>query len=234
MDKREYSRRVIAAMRHLTAAEAEAIRTEIEGHIEDRMEPLLALQGIDEEEALRRCVAAMGDPAEIGRALQKQYSLFWLWVDRVIIALIVLVLWGAVWRIPSHLGGVKENLTARYAPMFFLHETARERWVDAEVDLRAQVGSDILRIYAVGTKENEATIFWCGYDESIHGQVGQWGVEYEDCPVLETVIHAGGGGAYACVDTVEVQTGTPCVTAVVARYGERITLEIPLIWEETP
>lgn len=234
MDKKEYSRAVIAAMRHLRVEEITAIRNEIEGHIEDRMEPLLELEGIDEEEAQRRSIAAMGDPAEIGRALQKHYSLFWLWVDRVIIGLIVLVLWGSVWRIPSHLGGVKDNLIARYAPMSFLHETTRKQWVDMEVDLRAQVGSDILRIYAVGTKEKEASIFWCGYDESIHGQVGQWSVEYEDCPVLETVIHAGGGGAYACVDTVEVETGTPSVTAVVARYGERITLEIPLVWEETP
>lgn len=234
MDKKEYSRAVIAAMRHLRAEEIAAIRAEIEGHIEDRMEPLLALQGIDEEEAQRRSIAAMGDPAEIGRALQKHYSYFWLWVDRVIIGLIALVLWGSVWRIPSHLGGVKDNLTARYAPMSFLHETTRKQWVDMEVDLRAQVGSDILRIYAVGTRENEASIFWCGYDESIHGQVGQWSVEYEGCHILETLIDAGGGGACACVDTVAVETGTPSVTAVVKRYGERITLDIPLVWEETP
>ena len=234
MDKKEYSRQVIAAMRHLRADEIAAIRAEIEGHIEDRMEPLLALQGIDEEEAQRRSIAAMGDPAEIGRAFQKHYSYFWLWVDRAIIALIVLVLWGTVWRIPGHLENVKDNLTARYAPMSFLHETTRKQWVDMEVDLRAQVGSDILRVYAVGTKENEATIFWCGYDESIHGQVGQWSVEYEDCHILEILVHASGGGAYAYVDTVEVQTGAPYVTAVVKRYGERITLDIPLVWEETP
>ena len=59
MDKKEYSRQVIAAMRHLRADEIAAIRAEIEGHIEDRMEPLLELQGIDEEEAQRRSIALL-------------------------------------------------------------------------------------------------------------------------------------------------------------------------------
>ena len=117
MDKREYTRRVVAVMRHLTADEMTAIRAEIEGHIEDRMEPLLALQGVDQAEAEQRSIAAMGDPEEIGRELQKHYSYFWLWVDRILLALIVFVLLGSLCLAPVHLLHAWDGIVARVYPM---------------------------------------------------------------------------------------------------------------------
>ena len=205
MDKREYTHRVVSVMGHITAAEREAIRAEIENHIEDRMEPLLSLQGVDEAEAERRSIAAMGDPEEIGRALQKQYSRFWLWVDRILLAIIVFVLLGTAWLAPRHLGNVKDNLIARYAPMRLLPAAVREIQADRELELKAVVGSDILRICAAGTAVEEerggalARVFWCGYDESIHGQWGGWYVEYEDCRgnpcrALQSMTYSGNGG----------------------------------------
>lgn len=64
MDKEEYTRRVLNALRHVTGSEYEDVRHEITGHIEDRMEALIEA-GCSEEEAERRTVDAMGNPEEL-------------------------------------------------------------------------------------------------------------------------------------------------------------------------
>ena len=239
MDKREYTRRVVAVMRHLTADEMTAIRAEIEGHIEDRMEPLLALQGVDEAEAEQRSIAAMGDPEEIGRELQKHYSYFWLWVDRILLALIVFVLLGSLCLAPVHLLHARDGIVARVYPMAQAGEATRG-WADQELSLKTKVGSDILRFYAVGAEpDGRVHVFWCVYDERILGRTSQWRFFYEDCRGRKadclTVggLVDGGQGASSYIDKVMVSVGDPYLTAVVERYGERITIDIPLTWEET-
>ena len=46
-------------------------------------------------------------------------------------------------------------------------------------------------------------------------------------------VRQGGQGASSYIDKVMVSVGDPYLTAVVERYGERITIDIPLTWEET-
>lgn len=77
MDRRDYTDRVLSSLRRVTEKEREAIRSELDGHIEDHMEALREL-GYDEELAETRTLAAMGDPEEVGRELNKQYPFRWL------------------------------------------------------------------------------------------------------------------------------------------------------------
>lgn len=77
MTPSEYRDRVLAGLRRLTPEEREAVRRELDGHIEDHMEALREL-GYDEALAQERTMAAMGDPEEVGRELEKQYPLRWL------------------------------------------------------------------------------------------------------------------------------------------------------------
>ncbi|MBM6911672.1 permease prefix domain 1-containing protein, partial [Oscillibacter valericigenes] len=72
MTRGEYIREVSASLKRLTKREREAIRRELDGHMEDHMESLREL-GYDEELAEERTIAAMGDPEEVGRELNKQY-----------------------------------------------------------------------------------------------------------------------------------------------------------------
>lgn len=195
---------------------------------------------MDKREYSWRVIAAMGDPEEIGRALQKHYSYFWLWVDRILLGLIVFILLGSLCLAPVHLGHAWQGMVARVYPMALVGEAARS-WVDQELDLKTKVGSDILRIHAVGTEPNgRVHVFWCVYDERILGRTSQWSFFYEDCrgQEAECLNVAGliskGEGASNHIDKVLVKAGDPYLTAVVARYGERITIEIPLTWEETP
>lgn len=73
MDRKTYIDTVLSALRHVTSDERLAIRAEIDGHIEDHMEGLLEL-GYSPELAEERTLDAMGDPKEVGRELNKQYT----------------------------------------------------------------------------------------------------------------------------------------------------------------
>lgn len=64
---------VLSALRRVTEDERRAIRAEIDAHMEDHICALLDL-GYDEPLAEERTVALMGDPKEVGRELNKQYT----------------------------------------------------------------------------------------------------------------------------------------------------------------
>lgn len=78
MNRKEYTDAVLTALRHVTDRERLAIQAELDAHIEDHM---AALQELDypPELAEERALAAMGDPAEVGRELNACYQ-SWFWV----------------------------------------------------------------------------------------------------------------------------------------------------------
>ena len=80
MTRREYTDRVVACLRGPTKEELEAIRAELDAHIEDHICDLLDL-GYDEALAEERTMMWMGDPEEVGRELDKQYPMRWLIVS---------------------------------------------------------------------------------------------------------------------------------------------------------
>ena len=77
MNRNEYCDRVLAQVGRLTADEANDLRNELAGHIEDHAEALVE-HGYTEDAAYGRAVALMGDPEETGRALRAQYGGWWL------------------------------------------------------------------------------------------------------------------------------------------------------------
>ena len=66
MDRKEYCDRVLAQVGRLTTDEANDLRNELAGHIEDHAEALVG-HGYDEEAAAARAVQLMGDPEETGK-----------------------------------------------------------------------------------------------------------------------------------------------------------------------
>ena len=73
----------------------EAIRAELAAHMEDHAAALMA-RGVHEEEAAQQAVAAMGDPEEIGKELDKSHSpllgWFQIWFRRAVWCLAALAL----------------------------------------------------------------------------------------------------------------------------------------------
>lgn len=73
----EFCRQVLTQVRFLP--DHDAILQELKGHIEDRKEALLS-RGLSKPEAEDQAVAAMGDPAELGKALNREHHWLAGWV----------------------------------------------------------------------------------------------------------------------------------------------------------
>jgi len=72
---------VLSHLPRATLKEMKDIEQELRNHLEDAAE-LWERAGYSPEAAEAEAVKAMGDPAEIGRALNAQFSPFWLWLKR--------------------------------------------------------------------------------------------------------------------------------------------------------
>ena len=99
MDRKEYCDRVLAQVGRLTSDEANDLRNDLAGHIEDHAEALVE-HGYTEDAAYGRAVALMGDPEETGRALRRCYRGWWLVIvqraARILTALLCVLIAGLI------------------------------------------------------------------------------------------------------------------------------------------
>ena len=231
MDKQEYIAQVLAQLPGLLEKEKKAVERELLDHLEDRMEPLLALKGVDEAEAERRSVAAMGDPVETGKALKQQYPLRWLILQDVAsFVIVVLVLVMFIFGAYNLEGGLK-NIFVRFAPSQ-TDERVSPAWMKP-VDPRMEIGDDVVRVYEAGVRSGMAELYLCVYDRvpggivqgmssalTVEDQRGKKWTAQRDDPASYTVEY------YQVYLPIQVEDTH--VTLCYERYGERIALEIPL------
>ena len=91
MDRGEFISRVLKEVRF--RPDHKSIRQELTAHIEDRAEWLCG-QGMSQEEAEAKAVLAMGEPADIGKALNSAHRplLGWLWqLSRLAVAVMAVI-----------------------------------------------------------------------------------------------------------------------------------------------
>ena len=235
MDRRDYTDRVLSSLRRVTEKEREAIRSELDGHIEDHMEALREL-GYDEELAEERAIAAMGEPDEVGRELNKQYPFRWLVVGWIAKALIILGRGIRYWN-------YRLNPIAEEGSQLSLISTTQA------LNLRQQVGNDELWIYqsALGVMESEdgwetgAEILIMAYDYIPYGVVSdlifqdmtlesQDGTDAAVCEVGFTTQK----GTLPIRGFVETKPGDTYVTLSMDRFGQSFSMQIPLPAEVKP
>ena len=244
MNREEYTRRVLSALGRLTPKEISAVRAEIDGHIEDHMAYLLDL-GYDEQLAEARTMAAMGDPEEVGRELNKQYPLFWLVAGRIAFAVTAILCAVILFRLPM-LSNTWDNLQARLRPNYVCNLAAMER--SHAVDIRRPIGNDILYIHQVSVgidQANEvltAEVSVCAYDPIPGGTVSQnidLGLSIEN-QRGESFWDGGrggstmtGGAVYHC-RYVPVEPEDEYVMLFYDGFGEHIRCRVPLPKEGTP
>lgn len=87
---REFCDGVLGQMPRATGRERDDIRDELLDHLMEHRDMLMDY-GVEELEAERRAIEAMGDPEEIGRAWNKTLSPLWLWLGRLCAAVFVLI-----------------------------------------------------------------------------------------------------------------------------------------------
>ena len=237
MTREEYTNTVLAQLRRVTEDERRAIRAELDGHVEDHMEALREL-GCEEAEAEARALERMGDPAEVGRALNKVYT-GWVWVllSRAAILLTVVLCIQAVLGI-GILSNLLWSIQARTVPDEIHSDYSAEATV--RPDIRIPIGNDVLRVYRVSLVEREdgpaAEVAMVAYDRIPGGVVsGQLlhNVELADqrgaVPDRDT-----GGGGKGCLTAeftlryVPVREGDTSITLTYDRLGETAEVTIPL------
>ena len=236
MDRKAYIETVLSALRHVTGDERAAIQAELAGHIEDHMEGLLEL-GYSPELAEQRTLDAMGDPKEVGRELNRQYT-GWPFVllSRAAVLLTVVLCIQALLGL-GILGNLWDSVWARVAP---LEPEEVSGAVIQRLDIRVPVGSDVVRIYGVSRLTREGVpavgVFLCAYDRLpggvVSGQLlaGVW-IEDQRGETLEWLSGGSGRGSFGAeyqLRYVPVEETDTSVTLRYARFGEDIAVEIPL------
>lgn len=241
MTRRDFMDRVLLPLARLTREEREAVRQELEEHIEDRMEILLEM-GWDQALAEERCLEAMGDPAEIGREMAKQYRGWgWLWLGRAAAVLTAVLCVQAVLGL-GLLVHARNSLEARFCPSM---ESRLDVGAATElVDLRMDIGNDVLRVFrvSVGERDGEqvAEVAMCVYDrvpfgiavENLHNKIRFDGYEREN------FLGGNGRGNYGAdfwQVYLPVDAGQESLTLIYDHLGVTNRMEIPLPEQgETP
>ena len=181
MDRSAYCAQVLSHLRRLSREEREAVRAELEAHMEDRVCALLDL-GYDQALAEERTMAAMGDPAEVGREMERQYPRGWNIVAGVSLVLCVFVLFSALSGSDNRrmIGYAWDSLRYRVfppGPETVIAGTVSPREIEPvsgvteAVDIRRTVGDNVLRVYqiTVGTQNSQTAaqtrIYEGGYQD---------------------------------------------------------------------
>lgn len=240
MNRNEYCDRVLAQVGRLTSDEANDLRNELAGHIEDHAEALVE-HGYTEEDAAARAVELMGDPEETGRALREQYRHFWLVIvqraARILTAMLCVMIAGLIVKSSGLYGAIRDRITVQKP------SDGWERWDTETPGTRLPIGDDIVRIDAVSCSTQRAEVQLTGFDripggvvyarllhtlrlENERGEAIYEGLEDHDYPSCVS----GSGTLYVCIAShrVNIEPDDTYIRLIYDRLGEHVEVEIPL------
>lgn len=238
MTREEYIHKVLIRLRRLTGEEQEAVRQELADHMEDHVCDLLDL-GWDAEAAEERTLELMGDPAEVGEALNRQYPRLWLILSRAAIAVTAALCVTAILSI-GMLGFFWNSLTYRLWAPEIRSSLAVE--CSRKVDIRVNIGNDVLRVCRVslGRRDGEylAEAALCAYDRIPGGIVsarifGNLTAESQRGERLEygDGRFGGGNGSWMAMTNTHrapVRPGDDYMVLRYERFGETVRIAVPL------
>ena len=240
MDRKEYCDRVLAQVGRLTTDEANDLRNELAGHIEDHAEALVG-HGYTEEDAAARAVMLMGDPEETGKALRAQYGGWWLVIvqraARILTAVLCVMIAGLIVKSSGLYGAIRDRITVQKP------SDGWERWDTETPGTRIPIGDDIVRIDAVSCSTQRAEVQLTGFDripggvvyarllhtlrlENERGEAIYEGLEDHDYPSFVS----GSGTLYVCIAShrVNIEPDDTYIRLIYDRLGEHVEVEIPL------
>ena len=240
MNRNEYCDRVLAQVGQLTADEANDLRNDLAGHIDDHAEALVE-NGYTEEDAAARAVELMGDPEETGRALREQYRHFWLVIvqraARILTALLCVIIAGLIVKSSGLYGAIRDRYEVQKPGEGW------ERWNTETPGTRIPIGDDIVRIDAVSCSTQRAEVQLTGFDripggvvyarllhtlrlENERGEAIYEGLEDHDYPSCVS----GSGTLYVrnASHRVNIEPDDTYIRLIYDRLGEHVEVEIPL------
>ena len=242
---RDFCDGVLGAIPRATGRERDEIRAELLDHLSDHRD-LLMEYGMEELEAERRAIEAMGDPEEIGRAWNEKLSPFWLWLGRVCCAGFVLILlfnfsniWYKVERVWDALE-VRHFGTERFDGKEL---TDYDLIWENDPGIEKQFGEHIIRVERVELyeritgplQEYAAQVYFVSWHQDLFGQSLGYSVLMGSDKYGPGVKDKGGGGSqtgYAtwARDHLEVEKGLEAIEISFDYNGNHFEAEIPLDW----
>lgn len=149
MESWEFCTQVLKHVPRATREERREIRRELNDHLLDGAHALEE-KGCDLHTSMEKAVERMGDPVEIGEALNAQLSPFWLWLGRgcTLLAGLICVL---TLSNGKGLGRLGKNLTARWFPGALLTQLEGMHSALAEVEYK---GEKLYYLFPVGELED--------------------------------------------------------------------------------
>lgn len=252
-ESRAFYRAVCDRLTRATRREREQVCRELADHLQDHTEALID-RGLEPEAAEARAVAEMGDPAEIGKALNKAYSRFWLICKRVLIVLFCAALLQCIGR--DLLRDFAGNMLARLPSQTDLTQMSRRGlWYADQVfelkesqllNLKMESDSTVVRLeqIAVGEftdgpdekgycvcfsarKYSKNPFDYCYPDFRLYLAGDPDGTQLKRSLSSEAV----GGRSSGMCFAYEVEYGTEQVEIVWERYGQDLRVQVPLDWE---
>lgn len=234
-----YCSRVLSESGRLTRREADGLRAELSGHIEDHAEALTA-HGYEGGAAYERAVTLMGDPEETGRALRAQYGGWWLVVvqraARVLTAVLCVMIAGLIVKSSGLYGAIRDRITVQKP------SDGWEIWDTEAPGTRIPIGDDIVRIDTVSCSTQRAEVQLTGFDRIPGGVVyarllqtlrlenerGEALFEGEDYPYPSCVSGSGTLWVHTARHYVDIEPDDTYITLIYDRLGEHVEVEIPL------
>lgn len=234
-----YCSRVLSESGRLTRREADGLRAELSGHIEDHAEALTE-HGYTEDAAYGRAVTLMGDPEETGRALREQYGGWWLVVvqraARILTAVLCVMIAGLIVKSSGLYGAIRDRITVQKP------SDGWEIWDTEAPGTRIPIGDDIVRIDTVSCSTQRAEVQLTGFDRIPGGVVyarllqtlrlenerGEALFEGEDYPYPSCVSGSGTFYVLTARHYVDIEPDDTYITLIYDRLGEHVEVEIPL------
>lgn len=234
-----YCSRVLSESGRLTRREADGLRAELSGHIEDHAEALTA-HGYTEDAAYGRAVTLMGDPEETGRALRAQYGGWWLVVvqraARILTAVLCVMIAGLIVKSSGLYGAIRDRYEVQKPGEGW------ERWDTEMPGTRIPIGDDIVRIDAVSCSTQRAEVQLTAFDRIPGGVVyarllhtlrlenerGEVIYEGEDYDYPSCVSGSGTLWVHTARHYVDIEPDDTYITLIYDRLGEHVEVEIPL------
>lgn len=234
-----YCSRVLFESGRLTRREADGLRAELSGHIEDHAEALTE-HGYTEDAAYGRAVTLMGDPEETGRALRAQYGGWWLVIvqraARILTAILCVMIAGLIVKSSGLYGAICDRYEVQKPGEGW------ERWDTEAPGTRIPIGDDIVRIDAVSCSTQRAEVQLTAFDRIPGGVVyarllqtlrlenerGEALFEGEDYPYPSCVSGSGTFYVLTARHYVDIEPDDTYITLIYDRLGEHVEVEIPL------
>lgn len=252
VESRAFYRAVCDRLTRATNRERQQIRRELADHLQDHTEALME-RGLEPEAAETRAVTEMGDPIQIAWDLNKSYSRFWLICKRVLVVLFCALLLQCFGR--DVLMDFTDNMLTRLPSQADLTQMSSQGLAYADqvfelggiqpLNLKMESNSTVVRLeqiavgkFSDGPEEEGYCVAFSArnypknpFDRNRASLKLYLADDPDRTRLKRSLPGSSVGGRSGMCFAYEVDYGTEQIEIVWERYGQDLSVQVPLSWE---